>query len=141
MTLGVPKTKGVSFATELFAAVSNELMELKEETGKWPDSISFNGPLGKEIYDFIMEAEWDFAKFGPKLVGDVVNRVRVEYSKPVDQVEDRGGTILDQSFNERKVSGIPGPETMAKIVSVYSAPAFTIQRQVRPYREIRLKRC
>lgn len=141
MTLSVPKIKGVSFAKELFDALSNELIDLKLEAGKWPDSINFSGLLGQELYEFIAKAEWDFSKFGPKSVGGVVDRIRLEYSKPVHQIEDRGQTIFDQSFNERKVNGIPGAETMAKIAGAYSTPAFTIERQVRPYREIKLKRC
>lgn len=140
MTLGVPKVKGVDFAKELFDALSGELTDLKMESGKWPDSIHFGGSLGQELYDFIMAAEWEFSQFGPKAVGGSINRIRLEYSKPVHQIEDRG-TILDQSFNERRVNGIPGQETMARLASVYSTPAFTIERQIRPYREIRLKRC
>lgn len=140
MTLNVPNVKGAAFSKELFDAVSGELIDLKLEAGKWPDVVLFSGPLGREVYEFIVAAGWEFTDFGPKWVSGQVNRIRLEYSKPVSQVEDRG-TMLDQSFNERRVNGIPGQEMMAKIAGVYSTPAFTIERQIRPYREIRLKRC
>ena len=140
MKLFVPNNKDVAFAKELFETLSNELIDLKVESGKWPDSISFTGPLGKEILEFIERAEWDFKSFGPKFAPGPVNKIRIEYSKPLEQISGQERTIFDQSFNERQINGIPGPETVAKIVGEYSRPAFTIQRTIRPTREITLKR-
>jgi len=139
MQFEVPITKDPEFANQLLSTLSDYLVELKEETGKWPDRVSFGGPLGKELSSFIEEREWDLKKFGPTHEG-IVNKIVFYYSKPIDQIEDRGGTIFDERLHGKRVNGIPGPETIAKLVSTYAAPAFIIQRQVRPTREIKLIR-
>ena len=139
MQFEVPITKDPEFANQLLSTLSDYLVELKEETGKWPDRVSFGGPLGKELFSFIEEKSWDLKKFGPTHEG-IVNKIVCYYSKPLDQIEDKGGTIFDERLHGKRVNGIPGPETIAKIVSAYAAPAFIIQRQVRPTREIKLIR-
>jgi hypothetical protein len=139
MQFEVPITKDPGFAGLLLETLSDQLIALKEETGKWPDQVVFGGPIGKELFSFIEERAWDLKKFGPTHEG-IVNKIVFGYSKPLDQIEDRGGTVFDERLHGKRVNGIPGPETIAKIVSTYAAPAFVIQRQVRPKREIILIR-
>lgn len=139
MKFSVPIIKDSGFAGLLFSTISDTMAELKIENGKWPDRIAFGGSLGKELFSFIAEKGWDLAKFGPIQEG-VVNKITFYYSKPLDQIEDRGGTIFDESLNGKKVNGVPGQETLQKIISAYAGPAFTIQRQVRPKKEIFLIR-
>lgn len=140
MQFKVPQIKPAQFATDLFNLLSDSIFELKGECGKLPDMVTFSGPLGKEVHSFIVEKGWDLKQFGLAYVNSPVNKIRFEYSKPVDQIEDKGATIFDEGFNNRKINGIPGPETVQKIIATYSAPAFKIERQVRPNLEIRLIR-
>ena len=135
MNLNVPKEKDAKFAQNLFVLISDSLCELRDETDKWPDRIIFSGPLGKEVHSFIMEKGWDLAKFNPQAVAGG-NIITFDYSKPLTQIEERGTTLFDESFNNRTMKGIPGPNTVQKIISTYSAPAFKIERQIRPKLEI-----
>lgn len=140
MQFSVPIKKENSFSTSLFNLLSDCIFELKSESGKFPDRIVFNGPLGKEVHSFILEKGWDLKQFGLQSSDSIVNKIIFEYSKPVDQIEDKGATIFDEGFNNRKINGIPGPETIQKIIGAYSAPAFKIERQIRPKLEVRLIR-
>ena len=140
MKFKVPKEKGQEFTVQFFQLLSENLTELKIESGKWPDSILFTGNLGKELFDFIESKSWDLAQFNPKYAQNIVNKVVFSYSKPIDQIEERGKTIFDESFNNREIKGIPGNETRAKILSAYSNLAFTIERKIQPKIEIKLIR-
>jgi hypothetical protein len=82
-----------------------------------------------------MEKGWDLAKFNPQAMAGG-NIITFDYSKPLTQIEERGTTLFDESFNNRTMKGIPGPNTVQKIISTYSAPAFKIERQIRPKLEI-----
>ena len=139
MNFDIPLIKDDSFSLELFSLLSNNLSELKMSTGKWPDLVIFGGPLGKELISFIGEKGWDLSKFGIVHQG-IVNKLIFEYSKPLDQIEDRGGTIFDSTLNGKMINGLPGRETLHKIISTYTIPAFTIERKVRPKIEIQLFR-
>jgi hypothetical protein len=136
--LFVPKIKDSNFSSQLFNELSEKLSDLRSETSKWPDSLIFSGDIGKELFEYIQNNGWDLLAFNPKWVTGP-NKIIFEYSKPLTQIEDKG-TIFDSSFSERKINGIPGPETMAKIISKYVAPSFTIERTIRPSRQIKLVR-
>lgn len=140
MRLEVPVTKGDQFGIELFQVMSDGLTELKFEHGKWPDQIAFGGPLGQEAFDYLTKKGWDIAQFNPKPVGGIVNKIRIEYSKPLSQIEERGGTIFDEALGTKTINGIPDAKTMAKIQTAYSNLAYTIERSVRPSYEIKLFR-
>jgi hypothetical protein len=140
MQFKVPKIKHSSFSTEFFNLLSDSIFELRHECGKLPDRVTFSGPLGKELHAFILEKGWDLKQFGLQSAESLVDKIIFDYSKPIDQIEDRGATIFDESFNNRKINGIPGPETIQKILGAYSSPAFKIERQVRPKLEIKLTR-
>lgn len=140
MQFKVPQIKPASFSTDLFNLLSDCMFELRGECGKLPDKLVFSGPIGREVHTFIVEKGWDLKQFGLQKSESIVNKIIFEYSKPIDQIEDNGATIFDESFNNRKINGIPGPETIQKILGAYSAPAFKIERQVRPKLEIKLIR-
>lgn len=140
MTFAVPEIKEDKFSTDLFCLLSDCLFELKAEASKFPDKITFSGPLGKEIYFFIQEKKWDLQQFGIALVDSIVNKIIFEYSKSIDQIEDRGATIFDGEFNNKKINGLPGEKTIQKILAAYSSPLFKIERQIRPKLEVRLTR-
>jgi hypothetical protein len=140
MKFKIPIEKEAEFAVEFFEFLSQNLSELKIESGKWPDSILFTGNLGKELISFIEEKGWDLAQFNPTYAQNVLNKVVFSYSKPIDQIEERGKTIFDESLNNREIKGIPGRETQAKILGAYSNLAFTIERKIQPKIEIKLIR-
>ena len=140
MTFKIPYKKNLDFSKGLFEMFSDQLMELKSQYGKLPNRITLYGPLGKELFDFIVDAEWDMEVFGLSCSTSIVNKMRFDYTKPLSKIEDVGGTIFDKSLSDIQVTGIPSKETMSKIVSKYSAPAYTIEREVRPFLEIRLTR-
>lgn len=140
MKFKVPIIKESSFAIDFFEFLSQNLSELKIESGKWPDSILFTGNLGKELISFIEEKGWDLAQFNPTHMQNILNKIVFSYSKPIDQIEERGKTIFDESFNNREIKGIPGKETQAKILGTYSNFSFTIERKIQPKIEIKLIR-
>lgn len=140
MKLEVPQIKDTQFGLDLFRVLSEGLTDLKIEHGKWPDRILFCGPFGKESLDYIKEKDWDFTQFNPSSPGGPVNKIRIEYSKPLSQVEERGGTIFDEALADRTINGIPDAKTMGKIQTAYSNLGYTIERSVRPSWEIKLTR-
>ena len=140
MQFKVPIEKDVAFANSLLDVLSSCLTELKTETGKWPDRLIFSGSLGKEIHAFLIDKDWDLSHFNPTYLTSAVNKIRLEYSKPISQIEDRESTIFDGSLSSREISGIPDARTMAKITSVASSSGFKIERSIRPSLEIRLFR-
>lgn len=140
MRLEIPIKKDDNFGVDFFQVLSEGLTDLKIENGKWPDQIQFYGNLGKEAFEYLSEKEWDLAAFNPKSAGGIVNKIVLSYSKPLTQIEDRGGTIFDEALNTKTVNGIPDSKTMGKIQSAYSSLAYTIERTVRPNYEIQLTR-
>lgn len=139
MFLEIPATKNSEFDVLFFNSLSQGLEDLAMETDKWPDQIIFHGKIGKELFDLLADRGWDLSRFNPTYVDNVVNKIVIQYSKPLDQIEDRGyakGETLDGKIT----NGIPSSETMSKIVTASISPVFTIKRQIRPKLEIRLKR-
>ncbi len=138
MRLKVPQEKDQGFSIQLFSALSEGLNELLSETGKWPDSILIGGPLGKEVHQFILSQGWKLDQFGIKYIGGLVNKIRLEYSKPLDEVREVGSTIFDKPLGDIEITGIPSKKTVDTIVSTYSNLSYTIKRNIRPSYEILL---
>lgn len=141
MKIFVPFKKDAAFASEVLTVMSDQMAELKEETGKWPDKMWFIGAIGNELLQFIIDSKWDISAFGPQ--GHPVslpNKIRFEYTKHIDQIEDVGQTIFDEALNGRMINGILGEATKEKIASAYSGLAYTIERKINPFREVRLIR-
>lgn len=140
MKLKIPKELNNQFSVDLFRALSEGLNELRAETGKWPDSIIISGPLGREVHDFILSQGWKLDQFGIRYAGGIVNKIRLEYSKPLDEIKEVGGTIFDKPIGEIEISGIPSKKMVDTIVSTYSNFSYTIKRTIRPNMEIILIR-
>ena len=134
----VPQQKDQGFSNALFNVLSDGLNELRLETGKWPDSIIISGPLGMEVHSFILDQGWDLSAFGLKYLSSPVNKIRLEYSKPLDQIRDVGKTLFDKPIGDTEIKGIPGRETIDSIMKTYLNFSYTIQRTVRPAYEIPL---
>ena len=140
MEVKVPNIKDTQFDSTLFKAVSDGLTELFQETGKWPDSIIFSGTLGNELYNHVFNKNWDLNRFGPVCLPGGANKIRIEYTKPINQIEDNNSPIMVDDLNGRQVNGVIGSESMARIMSSYAQPSLKIERTVRPHYEIRLIR-
>jgi len=140
MRLSIPKEKDQEFSGLLFNTLSEYLVELKEETGKWPNQVTLTGTLGGEVYRYIVEMGWDLAKFGLKHLAGGANKITLNYDKPLNQVEDIGNTIFDSKLSYIEIGGIPSGKTMQSLLNSYSNLSYTIERTVRPNREILLIR-
>ena len=140
MQFKVPKEKDSTFTLNLFSVIEENLVSLKIESRKWPDRVVLSGPLGKEIHEFIKSKDWKLEQFNFENSNSPVNKIVFEFSKPIDQIEDRGATIFEDRLSEKKISGIPGRETVSKILSTYAQPAFKIEKKIRPKRELILIR-
>lgn len=140
MRFNIPIEKDDTFAFSLFDLLAQNLSDLRNEAGKWPDRLTFSGPLGKEVHSYVVEKAWDLKKFNPIVSNGIVNQIIIDYSKPITQIDDSGATIFDESLNNRIINNVPGKETMQKVLSKYAAPSFKIERQIRPSIEIELIR-
>lgn len=141
MRFQVPIEKGTSFAQDLFALISEHVSDLAIENEKLPNKIIFSGSIGREVFDFILEKEWNFKGFGLEKVNGLVDSITFKYDQALTQTETRFGASFEEgSLNNKTINGIPGPETTQKIISAYSQPAFSIERTVRPEKKILLVR-
>ena len=141
MIFYVPLDKDIEFAKELFSIISEHVSDLANEHETLPNQIIFSGSLGQEIKSYILEKEWNFKGFGFESVGGLLDALTFKYTEPITQIEDRGSVIFDGgTLHGKEISGIPGPETMHKIISTSAQPSFRIERKVRPEKRIILRR-
>lgn len=142
----VPLEKDSFFYQEFFMLMSNSMQELLIDYQEWPDEIQFIGKLGRELKDIIVDKGWDFSKFNIKCFNSSpLNKIVFKYSKPltVSDFKTEDGSIPHinaDSLNQKMINGIPGPETMNKIISNSIGRGFNIEKTVRPELEILLIR-
>jgi hypothetical protein len=135
----VPIVKGNDFPMLLFGLLSNQIQQLATEHEKWPNKVTFLGQIGKEILDIIEEKKWDFDKFNLTHEQTSVNKIIIEYTKPLDQIEDMGYAKGD-SLHGQTMKGLPGDETISKLKNHSLNMSFQIERKIRPKLEIKLIR-
>lgn len=140
MRLEVPLHKESDFALNCFEVLGEALSLLKQENGKWPDLIYFQGTLGREVLEFINNLGWEIGQFNPTLTLGPVNKIRIEFSKSVSQIEEIGKNFFDESFNGKTINSLIDGKTADKIAASYSNLSYTISREVKPYLEIKLVR-
>jgi hypothetical protein len=141
MKFSIPIDKNVTFAQELFALISEHVSDLSMEYEKMPNKIIFTGQIGKEVFDFIKEKDWNFKGFNLESASGLLDALIFKYDAPFTQTEDRGGVIFDGgSIHNKQINGIPGPDTTQKLISAYASPSFIIERTVRPEKRILLVR-
>lgn len=141
MKFQVPIDKDTRFAQDLFSLISEQVSDLAIEHEKLPNKIIFMGPLGREVLSFIKEKEWNFKGFELDEMGGVLSAVVFKYATPLTQTNDQHGVQFEGgTLHNQEIKGIPGPETMGKIMDSYSAPLFKIERTVRPEKRILLTR-
>jgi len=142
----VPQEKSSEFYLEFFTLMSNSMQDLVIEYNKWPDEIIFFGHLGIELNDIIISKGWDFSKFKISTNrNSPINKILFKYTKPftVSNFENSDGSVpylRGDDLDNRTISGIPGSETMNKIISNSISKGFNIERTVRPESEVILFR-
>ena len=139
MTFNVPVLKDNNFAASFFYFFAGQIDQIASENQKWPDKVTFTGILGRELLDIINDKGWDFKKFNLKHEQSIVDKIIIEYSKPLDEIEDSGYAKGD-SLHGRTMEGIPGSETMSKMNDHSLNMTFKIERKIRPKLEVKLKR-
>lgn len=137
----VPIDKKSEFNSRFFSLLSDSIYNIGRENQKWPDSIKFIGPLGKELFDLISTNNWDLSKFNPECPNPFgsLNKIVIEYQNPITQITDNSITS-DSSLNGKIIKGIPGPETVSKIINYSIGSDFKTEKTVRPSIHIILKR-
>ena len=95
----------------------------------------------KELFDLIIEKEWNFKGFDLESANSTLDALIFKYSAPFTQVDGKMGAIFDGgTLHGKEINGIPGPETARKILSTYASPSFILERTVRPEKRILLIR-
>lgn len=138
MNFKVPAKKLDGYSTEVFNMISTHLYELANEYGKWPDQMLFSGPLGKELYDLIIEKGWDLHKFGPRYTEGPKNTLIFKYSKRIDKVEERGG--VTSSLDGFQANTLLSPEDMQKILLNRTQFSYVLEKSLEPKLIIHLTR-
>ena len=131
----IPQLKDNKFSIDLFNSISVGLNELRNETNKLPDKITFYGKLGKSIFGHIKLMNWDLKVFNPTHLNGA-NKIIISYSKPIDQIKEVGKTIFDDSLHNKKIKGIPSTKTISTINKTYFNFNYTIEKKISPIYEI-----
>ncbi len=139
MKFKVPIDKPSTFNSSLFYFLSDSMSTLTIDNKKWPDTIVFNGAIGKELYDIIIEQGWDFSKFKMETNQSILNNIIIKYSKPLDEIDDPNIKMGD-NLDGRIISGIPNDETINKIHGSAISDMFKIERKINPFIKIKLTR-
>lgn len=141
ITLKVPYDKKSEFTTRFFYTISDAIDFLGYTYGKAPTSITFQGKIGKEIFDMISNMTWDISKFNPKLISDtsIYSKISISYIDRI-KVENDNGSIRGDNLNGKIINGIPGHSTISKITSYSLNYNSTVEKWLKPCYDIILKR-
>lgn len=135
----VPLIKKDHYDMNFFTDLSNYMLLLVNEHGRWPNVLTFTGRLGRELMDIIEKNKWDFSKFEMKYENSPLDKIIVSYSSPINQVEQRND-IINDGLDGKTMDGIPGHDTIKKIQQYSTNVNFSIERKIEPKLEIKLIR-
>ena len=135
----VPFDKDSKFSTDFFYFFSDCIDRIGSETERWPNKVTFLGKIGQELLDIIINNDWDFKRFNLVHQNSTLNKIIIEFDKPLDQTEERGYVKGDR-FTGKTMEGIPGDTTVSKMKEHSMNMNFTIERKIRPKLEVILKR-
>lgn len=142
----MPIHKESRFSIEFFNLISECVNQLGSQTGKWPDLIIFTGALGDELMDLIESSGWNMERFQMTRQNSILDRMKVGYSKELDQISTIGidgkpaSDFSTDSLADRTISGLPGPDTINRINAHVLSSTFKIEKKIRPEIEIKLTR-
>lgn len=146
MEFQVPINKGSGFSIEFFNLISDCVNQLGSQTGKWPDQIVFTGVLGDELMHLIESSGWNMERFQLTRQNSILDRMKVGYSKELDQISTVGidgkpaSDFSSESLADRKISGLPGPDTINRINAHVLSSTFRMEKKIRPEIEVKLVR-
>jgi hypothetical protein len=141
VTLKVPYDKKSEFTTRFFHTFSESIDFLGYTYGKSPDSIIFQGKLGLELFSFIQNMSWDISKFNSSVesTSSIYSKITISYSEKI-KIENQDGVQRSDTLGGKIINGIPGPDTVSKIMSYSSNQSISITKWDKPVYEIILKR-
>ena len=87
LELKVPTDKSENYSNILFNKLSDYLLIFVREYGKWPDEIIFNGNIGLELYNILVEKFELTHKFTLSTNPSILNKIIIKYSKKLDEVD------------------------------------------------------
>ena len=87
LTLKVPIDKPEDYSNIAFNTISDYLLIFVREYGKWPDRITFNGNIGKELYNIISDKFYLSTKFILITNYSILNNIIIDYSKKLDMLD------------------------------------------------------
>jgi len=87
LTFKVPLEKPEDFPNIAFNQLSDYLLIFVRDYGKWPDSITFNGTIAKELYIMISDKLDLSDKFILTTNNSILNNIIISYSKKLDIVD------------------------------------------------------
>lgn len=122
-----------------FEFLAGQLQQLLAEYQKWPNKVTFLGDIGKELFDIIDGKGWDFNRFNLSHERTGVQKILIEYDKPLDEIEETR-YLKGDSLHNQTMQGIPGGDTVGKLREHVLNTSFRIERKVRPKIEIKLIR-
>lgn len=139
MKFKVPINKESDFPMIFFEFFASKMQTLASEYNKWPDKVTFLGKIGKELINIIEDKGWDFTKFNISHESTLVEKIIIEYTKPIDEIDDLG-YLSGDSLHGKTMDGIPGSNTVDKLKAHSLNTSFRIERKIRPTLEIKLVR-
>jgi hypothetical protein len=141
VTLKVPYDKKSEFTARFFHTFSESIDFLGYTYGKSPNAITFQGKLGLEMFNFIKDMSWDISKFNPSIEASssIYSKIKISYSEKI-KIENQDGVQRSDSLNGKTINGIPGPDTVSKIMSYSSNSSISVTKWDKPVYEIILKR-
>lgn len=111
--------------------LDDHIKELALEYQKIPDHIIFTGRLGSELLRYINEKGWNLSKFNLEERPSPLNSIVFKYLKAFEVI-DQEGPIKSDSLDGKIINGIPGVETVARILNYSTTPSFQKHRRVDP---------
>jgi len=135
----VPIDKKSDFPMIFFEFFASRMQTFASEYNRWPDKVTFLGNIGKELINIIEEEGWDFTKFNISHKSTLLEKIIIEYTRPIDEIDDLG-YLTGDSLNGKTMDGIPGSNTIDKLKAHSLNTSFRIERKIRPSMEIKLVR-
>ena len=141
IVIKVPYDKKSEFMTRFFYTLSEAIDFLGYNYGKSPDVITFQGKIGREILESINTTGWNLDKFNPSIVGEtsIYSDIVISYNKKI-KLESNSGVPRHDILNGKIINGIPGPDTINKLISYSSNYSSVTERYIDPKYIIVLKR-
>ena len=141
IVIKVPYNKKSEFITRFFYTLSDSIDFLGYTYGKAPNRVTFHGKIGAEIMDLIKSKGWDLDRFNASVVSSssIYSDIVISYSEKI-KIKSDNGVIRNDGLSGKTINGIPGPDTVNKLISYSSNYTTTSEKWIDPKYVIVLKR-